>query len=55
MGNTVICRLTRRLALICALVAALFVFVTSTTSAVALLEGPVQNSANRCADRILAT
>jgi hypothetical protein len=55
MGNTVICRLTRRLALTCALVAALFVFVTSTTSAVALLDGPVQNSANRSVDRIPTT
>jgi len=55
MGNTVICRLARRLALTCALVAALFVFVTSSSSAGALLGDPVQNPANRCVDRIPAT
>lgn len=55
MGNTVICRLARRLALICALVAALFVFITSSSGAGALLDGPVQSPANRCVDRIPAT
>jgi len=38
MGNTLICRLARRLALTAALVAAAFVFITSTTGAAALLD-----------------
>jgi hypothetical protein len=38
MGNTVICRLARRLALMTALAAAAFVFITSTTGAGALLD-----------------
>ncbi|HEY8662389.1 MAG TPA: hypothetical protein VIL68_02120 [Propionibacteriaceae bacterium] len=38
MGNTLICRLARRLALMAALVAAAFVFITSTTGAGALLD-----------------
>jgi hypothetical protein len=38
MGNTLICRLARRLALMAALVAAALVFITSTTGAGALLD-----------------
>jgi hypothetical protein len=38
MGTTLICRLARRLALMAALAAATFVFVTSTTGAGVLLD-----------------
>jgi len=44
MGNTVICRLARRLALAGALVAVVFVFMISTASAGTLLAGSALSS-----------
>ena len=47
MGNIVICRLARRLALMAALAAAAFVFATSTAGAGALLDSLIATSAWR--------
>lgn len=46
MGNTLISRLARRLALMAALVATAVVFLTSTTGAGALLDGRTVTAAN---------
>jgi hypothetical protein len=56
MGHSVICRLARRLALTAALLAAAFIFGTSSTSAGALLDShPLQGVASPCVDRIPST
>jgi len=46
MGNTLICRLARRLALMAALVATAVILLTSTTGAGALLDGRTVTAAN---------
>jgi hypothetical protein len=48
MGKTVICRLARRLALMAALAATAFIFVTSPSGAGALLDSRTVTAAIAC-------